>query len=353
MFNIIDNKPEYTKLNYAPHPPFGSVHTPVVLSFELAKGTSKPEQVRIQALGDLPTSPFCSTLHYGQSIFEGMKVYRQDHESVGVFRPDLHARRFSRSAEIMAMVPFSSELFLESLFTYVRACKEYVPSEPGHSLYLRPLLIANDPVIKLKSSASYRFVVMSSIAGSYFNEKSKGQRVVLNKSFSRAFPGGAGEAKTAANYALSLNALEYAYSKNYDQVLYLDALKRQKIEEFGGMNFFMVKDGELFTPKLDGQILRGVTRQSVIEIAREMGIPCHEKDILLTDVIGGGVDEVFACGTAAAIAPIAEIGVEEAVGAPTTAYHFESTAVGDRIRQYLVDTQFGRTKMSESWLHLL
>ena len=351
VLNKNENLPPFENLNYSENPTFGSVHIPIVLWFDLKCGEDIPGQVNIEALADMPVSPFCSTLHYGQSIFEGMKVYRQNENSVGIFRPELHAKRFSRSAQIMSMVNFSPELFLESVASYVRACKEYVPSETGHSLYLRPLLIAKDPVIKLKPSASYRFIIMSSIAGSYFNRKTKGQRVLLNKDFNRAVPGGSGEAKTAANYALSLSALNYAYSKDYDQVLYVDAVKKEKIEEFGGMNFFMVKNEEIYTPSLDGQILHGVTRQSVLEVADHLNIKSHEKTILLPELFDGEVTEVFASGTAAAIAPIAEIGLQENIKAPVKTFKFENSQVGDRIREYLTQTQRGNTEKSAEWLH--
>ena len=353
MLNIESKISELPKLQYEPNPPFGSVHVPVMLWFDLGKTQGTPDKVTIEALDDMSLSPFCSTLHYGQSIFEGMKAYRQSEDSVAVFRPELHAQRFSKSAASMAMAEFSPELFLECINAYVSACKKYVPTEPGHSLYLRPLLIANDPVIKVRTASTYRFAIMGSIVGPYFNSNQKGARVLINKSFIRAFPGGTGEAKTSANYALSLNALEYAYSKDFDQVLYVDALKKEKVEELGGMNFFMVKDGELYTPRLDGQILHGVTRRSVLEIASKLGIKCHEKDILLSELIGSGVSEIFASGTAAAIAPLAEIGVQESKDHPLEIYKYGQSQVGAKIYNFLTDTHHGKTDMSAEWLHKL
>ena len=350
MLNINSLLTEMPELRYEPNPSFGSVHAPVMLWFDIKKGQEVPDKVTIEPFGDTSLSPFCSTLHYGQSIFEGMKAYRLSENEVGVFRPDLHAKRFSHSASKMAMTKFNPELFLECISTFVKACKGYVPNEPGHSLYLRPLLMADDPVIKVRASDSYRFMIMASIVGPYFKNKKKGSRVLINKTFIRAFPGGTGEAKTSANYALSLNALEHAYANDFDQVLYVDALKKEKIEELGGMNFFMVKNGEIYTPRLDGQILHGVTRKSVIEIAGKLGIPCHETDILLSDLTSPDVSEVFASGTAASIAPLSEIGIQESIEHPIEILKFSDHTLSDKFLSYLTDTHFGRTEMSEIWL---
>jgi len=348
---IQNNVIKLIDLNYAPFPSFGTVHVPIVLWFEMDKFAGRPETVFLDPLSSVPISPFNSTLHYGQSIFEGLKAFRLNENSVGVFRPELNAERFENSAKIMSMADFEPELFMDCLTTYVKACKYYVPSEPGHSLYLRPLLIANDPVIKVKSSKNYRFLIMSSIVGPYFKKDTKGSRVLINKSFIRAFPGGTGEAKTAANYAQSLPGLEYAQAHGFDQVLYVDAMKKEKLEELGGMNFFMVKNGELYTPRLDGQILHGITRKSILEIAKSLNIKYHEEDILLTDVIQELATEVFAVGTAASVSSIAELGVQEKKGSEIKSYKFESTVVADKLRQVLLDTQTGKTKFSKSWLH--
>ena len=353
MLNIQSQPLPKNSLNYKANPPFGSVHVPVTLWFDLKKTQGTPDKVHVEPLKDMAVSPFCSALHYGQSIFEGMKAYHLENGEVGIFRPDLHAKRFSKSAAKMAMAEFSPELFMESIVAYVKACKEFVPKEPGHSLYLRPLLIGNDPVIKVKTSDTYRFVIMSSIVGPYFNKNKRGSRVLINKTFMRAFPGGTGEAKTSANYALSLNALEYAISKDFDQVLYVDAMKKEKIEELGGMNFFMVKNNELHTPKLDGQILHGVTRKSIIEIAQKMGITCHERDLLLEELKGPNVSEIFASGTAASIAPLAEIGVQDSMAHEIDIYKFGNHDLAMKLLNYLTDTQVGKTEMSKEWLHTL
>jgi branched-chain amino acid aminotransferase len=350
---IQNNIKEHTELNYESSPSFGTVHVPILLWFEMDKHEGSPKEVFIDSLSAMKISPFNSTLHYGQSIFEGLKAFRLNDSEVGIFRPKLNAERFERSAKIMSMADFSPELFMNCLIEYVKACKKYVPSEPGHSLYLRPLLIANDPVIKVKSSKNYRFVIMSSIVGPYFKKNAKGSKVLINKSFIRAFPGGTGEAKTAANYAMSLPGLEYAQSIGFDQVLYLDAMKKEKLEELGGMNFFMVKNGELYTPKLDGQILHGITRRSILEIATSIGIKCHESDVLLSNITSGQAEEVFAVGTAASVSSIAELGLQEKKDSKVESYKFESTVVANKLRQILLDTQTGKTEFSKSWMHVL
>ena len=347
---IINNISKHIELSYDPFPAFGTVHVPVVLWFEIGKKEGSPKEIFLDPLESMQMSPFNSSLHYGQSIFEGLKAFRLNQEEVGIFRPELNAARFQRSAQIMAMADFDPELFMNCLTAYVKECKSYVPKEEGHSLYLRPLLIANDSVIKVQSSSTYRFVIMSSIVGPYFKKGAKGSRVLINKSFIRAFPGGTGEAKTAANYALSLQGLEHAHAEEYDQVLYVDALKKEKIEELGGMNFFMVKNGELYTPKLDGQILHGITRRSILEIARSVGIVCHEEDVLLKDITEGRASEVFAVGTAASVASIAELGLQESRDSEIISYKFESTAMADKLRRILLDTQTGKTEFSKTWI---
>ena len=343
-----------SEFSYPLNPPFGTVAVPVVLWFDVSKSNPTPKKIHIETLKELSVSPFCSTLHYGQSIFEGLKAYHLKNNDVGIFRLDRHASRFSKSAEIMGMCSFSPELFIDSLLAYVKQCKDFVPKEKNHALYLRPLLFANDPVIKVHASESYRFMIMSSIVGDYFASGKKESRVLINKGFVRAFPGGTGEAKTSANYALSLRALEHAYSHGYDQVLYLDAITKTTIEELGGMNFFICRENEIATPKLNGQILKGVTRESILEISRELGIQSFEEkitlDSLITGQIDGSIQEVFASGTAAVVRDLAEIGVQETISSEIQPYRFPQSETSQKLRAFLTATQWGETDLSQKWL---
>ncbi len=338
---------------YTPGQSFGTAHLPFVLSCDIKHDQTAANKVTISDLKPLSLSPFCSALHYGQSIFEGLKAYRQNSEQTGIFRPELHAERFEKSADRMSMPKINPDFFMNCLIDYVKACKKFIPNHEGVSLYLRPLLFANDPVIKLRSSQNYKFMIMSTIVEQYFKPNQPGGKVLVNKNLVRAFPGGTGEAKTSANYAVSLQGLEYAIQNNFDQVLYVDASTKTKIEELGGMNFFMVKDNSVITPKLDGQILRGVTRRSVIEICESLNIRVYEKDILLTKLTDGSTKEVFACGTAASIANLSQIGVQESHEQEITRFDFPKKELSTQLRKLLVDTHFGKTDFSKKWLHIV
>lgn len=295
------------KVQYAPNPKFGTVFAPHLLRMTYSFDTQNFEAEIVPFQSEM-MSPATLVLHYGQSIFEGMKAYRQADGSVGIFRADLHAKRFYESAVKMGMAPLPEDIFVKCLVEYVNFGKDSVPSEPDHALYLRPLLFARDELVKLGPSKKYTFYIMSTIAGKYFGAGIVPAKVLVNKSFIRAFPGGTGEAKTAGNYAASLYPQSVAMSLGCDQVLYLDAENHKNIDELGGMNFFMVKDNTLVTPKLTGAILNGVTRRSILELAPQLGFKAVEETIsfdqLISDIKTGKVKECFACGTAATVHPI-------------------------------------------------
>lgn len=298
-------------VQYSPNPKFGTVFAPHYLRMDLQLGGQNEYKAEILPYGSEPFFPGTSVLHYGQSIFEGMKAYRQPDGGVGIFRADLHATRFRQSARRMSMADVPEEIFLQCLKEYVAFESASVPNEKDHSLYLRPVLIARDNVIKVGTAQSYTFYIMSTIAGSYFYKgEIKPARVMVNRQFVRAFPGGTGEVKTAANYAASIWPQQIAAQRECDQVLFLDAVHHDNIDEMGGMNFFAIRGNELVTPKLNGCILNGVTRRSVIEIAKDVGLNPIEETMsftqLVKDIESGKVTETFACGTAAVISPIGE-----------------------------------------------
>ncbi|MCB0393994.1 MAG: branched-chain amino acid aminotransferase [Bdellovibrionales bacterium] len=296
------------------NPKFGTQLAPHYLRVDIVDG--EPHDAAILQYGPTNLGPAASVLHYGQSIFEGMKAYRQKDGSVGIFRMDLHSQRFQKSAEKMAMVSFSPELFEFCLKAYVDFESESVPSAEDTSLYLRPLLFANDEVIKLGPGKRFTFLIMSSLAGRYFTDgEIKPAKVLVNKEFVRAFPGGTGEAKTAGNYAASLAPQAHAMKLGADQVLYLDAREHKYIDELGGMNFFVIKGNELITPKLNGAILNGVTRRSILELAPAFGLNPKEEPIefekLMSEIESGKIDEVFACGTAVTVCPLGQFMIQE------------------------------------------
>ncbi|MFT6632725.1 MAG: branched-chain amino acid aminotransferase [Bacteriovoracaceae bacterium] len=336
---------------YEPNPSFGTAQVPIVLWCDIGKKETSPEKVELTSNMNLSLSYFSSVLHYGQAIFEGLKAYRLVDGKISIFRLRDHAKRFKNSAKIMGLPEIDEDVFVECIEKFVKACEKMVPSEEGHSLYIRPLMFANDSMIKVRSGENFRFAVMASVVGPYFTSGNIGSRILVNKNFVRAFSFGTGEAKTAANYALSLPALQYAQANGFEQVLYLDATTKTKIDELGGMNFFLIKEGKIITPKLNGTILAGVTRNCIIEIAKHLGIAIEERDITLSEVLGTPDKNcVFACGTAATVVPIVEIGTQDNFDDEIKCYKFFVSPILEQIRNELISAQSGNSPLSKKWL---
>lgn len=308
----IEIKAQKPTPTYPVNPKFGTAFTPHLLQIDVEEGqTSFKAVIRTS---DEPELFKASSVvfHYGQSIFEGMKAFRQKNGSVALFRPELHAKRFMKSAQMLAIPEIGENIFLEALNAFVKAEKESVPSQDDHALYLRPLMIARDEIVKVGKSKKYSFYILGCVVGSYFpGGQSKPAKVLVCREFVRAVPGGLGEAKTAANYAASLAPQAFAEKHGCDQVLYLDGIHHDLVDELGGMNFFVIKNkNELHTPVLNGSILHGVTRQSLLELAPTLGLKPFESKLSFTQIIedikSGVITEAFACGTAAVIHNIGE-----------------------------------------------
>ncbi|MDB5960799.1 MAG: branched-chain amino acid aminotransferase, partial [Massilia sp.] len=238
------------------------------------------QQGEIKAYGPLMLDPSCSSLHYGQAIFEGFKAFAQPGGGVATFRPEANAARFNRSAARLAMPDLPPELFLEAADTLIALERNWVPKNVGESLYMRPLMIATDPFLGVRPASEYLFVLFGSPAGAYFPKGVKPVTVWISEDYVRAAPGGTGEAKCAGNYAASLVAQSQAEQKGCDQVVWLDAVERQYVEEMGGMNlFFVYKVGDqvtVVTPELTGTLLPGITRDSLLQIARDLGYAAEQ-----------------------------------------------------------------------------
>lgn len=357
MIKIIGPKERLPKVNYELNPKFGAVFTPYYLRMKIARGQTSDFHAEILPVGGMDLSPGTAALHYGQSIFEGMKAFKQPDGGAAIFRADLHAKRFKSSAHKMVMSEIPEEIFIECLKAYVKASLENVPNEEGHSLYLRPLLFAADPVIKVGTSQTYEFLVMSTIAGGYFQSGQKPQpaKVMIDRTYVRAFPGGTGEAKTAGNYAASIRPSFEAAEVGCDQVLYLDALEHEYVDELGGMNFAYIKGNELITPALNGCILHGVTRRSILEIAPLVGLKPVEKRVSVTEMIkdieSGAVKEAFACGTAAVVSAIGAFYFQDKKDGPYRWVNLQGpTTATEKIRQTLTGIQRGLTKAPGDWL---
>ncbi|MFQ6616522.1 MAG: branched-chain amino acid aminotransferase [Fidelibacterota bacterium] len=260
--------------------------------------------------GEIPISPAAGVLNYGQGVFEGTKAFRSVKDRVVLFRPGRNARRFKDSAERLCIPPVPEELFLEAVVSTVKDNEDFIPPLDKGSLYIRPCIWGTGPVLGVKPAPAYTFVVYVSPVGPYFKGGMTCLHLKVTRFFHRAAPKGTGDAKAIGNYAASLYPLKLAKENGFDEVVYLNAANENWVEEVGSANLFILKDNVLKTPRLGGSILPGVTRDSVIEIARDMlGLEVHELDIPVDEVLKA--DEVFCTGTAAVITPIGEITTDQ------------------------------------------
>lgn len=312
------------------------------------------DDTRIGRLADLAMHPASAVMHYGQSIFEGLKAYRHSDDSIWVFRPDRNAARFARSAERLALPVLPEELFVDSVVQLVAADAAWVPTPSGpdgeQSLYLRPVMYASEAFLGVRPAQEITYLAMASPAGAYFADGVHGVRLWVCRDWVRAAPGGTGAAKCGGNYAASLVAQEQARARGCDQVLWLDAQQRH-IEESGTMNLCLVTaDGELLTPASE-TILDGVTRDSLLTLAGEHGLTPVMRPVELAEltarILDGGITEAFACGTAAVITPVTalldgdrDLVVADGRPGPATL----------ALREHLLDLQFGRRPDQYGWL---
>lgn len=327
---------------------FGKYICPVMIVSSFKNGEwSKPE---LRPYGPLELDPCAKVFHYGQEIFEGMKVFRQPDDSISMFRPEMNARRFNMSARRMAMPELPEKLYMDSCDAISAVCKDAVPKRLGESLYLRPFMIATEVGMGIKPAKEFLFVIVASPSGSYFSGASV--RVYIERDEIRCAPGGVGFAKTGANYAASLSSYDKTIKLGCDQTMWLDAVDHKYIEEMSGMNFFAVINGALHTPTLTDTILDGVTRRSIIDIARSRNIEVFERrisvDELLKAVQDGSCQESFVCGTAAVIAPVASFMDKDG-----KVYEIKNTKneIAMSLREHLVGIQAGREKGPEGWTH--
>ena len=259
----------------------------------------------------IPLDPAAAVLHYAQEIFEGLKAYRQQDGGIALFRPQANAARFNRSAARLAMPALPEATFIEAIRQLVAADREWFPSVEGGSLYLRPFMIATEAFLGVRPAKQYKFLVIASPVGNYFKSGAPAVSIWVSE-YSRAAPGGTGAAKCGGNYAASLVPQAEAIARGHDQVVFLDAAEHKWIEELGGMNlYFAFDDGSLITPPLTGTILPGITRDSIMQLAREEGLEVREERYSLdqwrNDAASGKLIEAFACGTAAAVTPVGKI----------------------------------------------
>lgn len=309
--------------------------------------------------GPLVLDPATNFMHYGQAIFEGLKAYRHEDGSIKTFRPFENARRFERSARRLAMAEVPEELFVASIEELVSQDHQWVPGGRERSLYLRPFLISTEVGLGVRPANAYKYVLIASPAGAYFAGGINPVSVWISDDYVRAAPGGTGEAKCAGNYAASLLAQAEASAHGCDQVVWLDAVDRQRIEEMGGMNLYFVygsgDSARIMTPKLTGSLLPGITRESLITVATDLGIRVDEGEITVDQLRAGcengEITEVFACGTAAVITPVGTVksrsnGSFEVAGG-------KSGEITLALRNALLDIQSGVVVDRHNWMHTL
>ena len=333
-------------------PGFGRVFTDHMAMIRYTEGKGWHD-ARITARKPLSLDPAAAVLHYAQEIFEGLKAYRLADGSMAMFRPEANARRFRDSAERMGMAQLPEDMFVESIRQLVRLDRDWFPTIEGGSLYIRPFMFASEVFLGVKPSSEYLYLVIVSPVGGYFKSGAPAVSLWISQNYTRSAPGGTGAVKCGGNYASSLVAQAEATRHGCDQVVFLDAAERRWVEELGGMNvFFVFKDGSLQTPPLGGTILPGVTRDSLLTLARSEGLTVREAPYAIdqwrADAQSGRLTEAFACGTAAVVSPIGKV-----VG-PEGEFKMGAGGPGQttmRLKQKLVDIQRGVAPDPHGWVH--
>lgn len=306
---------------------------------------------RIVPYQPLVIDPSAMVLHYGQAIFEGLKAYKAADGRTLLFRPEKNMERINTSNDRICIPPIDVDFAVKAISELVKVDEAWVPTAPDTSLYIRPFIIANDPFLGVRPADSYMFIVILSPVGAYYPEGLAPVKIYVENEFVRAVKGGLGFAKTPANYASSLKAQQGAKKKGYTQVLWLDGVERKYIEEVGTMNVFFKINGEVITPELNGSILSGITRMSVIELLKSLGYKVTERRISVTEIYEanakGELEEIFGTGTAAVISPVGELNWN---GNIITINNGETGELSKKLYDELTDLQWGRTPDKFGWI---
>lgn len=328
---------------------FGKVFTDHLFRVDFSEGKGW-HGARVEPYGPLVLDPAASALHYGQAIFEGMKAFPAPGGGGALFRPRAHAARLAASARRLAMPPPPEDLLLDGVRTLLREDASWMPHAPGTSIYVRPLYLATEPFLGVRPAKAYALLVLLSPVGGYFSGPPRPLRIWVEGERSRAARGGIGAAKAAANYVASLLAAEDAKAQGYDQVLWLDGAEHRFVEEIGTMNLFAKLAGRVVTPALEGTILAGVTRDSIVALCREWKIPVDERRLSFAELSdaarAGTLEEAFGTGTASLTAPIGELawaGGKVAVPSP-------AASLAGRLRDELSAIQRGEAADRFGWM---
>ena len=306
---------------------------------------------RIEPYGSITMDPSTMFLHYGQGVFEGLKAYRTESGQIQLFRPQENIKRLNRSCRRLCIPEIDEDFALESLKQLIALEKDWVPGAPETSLYIRPTIIATDPFLGVRASHTYRYFIILSPVGAYYPEGFNPVKILVTSEYVRAVRGGVGEAKTPGNYAASLLAGDLAHEAGYTQVLWLDGVEQKYLEEVGSMNIFFVIDDEIITPELNGSILPGITRKSVIELAKHWNEKVSERKVSIDELFeahaAGRLREVFGSGTAAVISPVGQIKYGDQV---ITINDNQTGPVAQKYYNAITDIQYGKAEDPLGWV---
>lgn len=328
---------------------FGTIFTDhmFVMNYETGKGWYDPRVVPYQPIS---LEPSCMVFHYGQEMFEGLKAYKAEDGRTLLFRPDMNAKRTNNTNRRLCIPEIPEEDFIQAVKAVVKADEAWIPTKQGTSLYIRPFIIATDPFLGVRPSNTYLFIIILSPVGAYYPEGLNPVKIWIEDDYVRAVRGGIGEAKTGGNYVASMAAQLKAHDEGYSQVLWLDGVERKYIEEVGAMNIFFKINGKVLTPMLNGSILPGITRDSVISLCKEWGYEVEERKISVDELyeasVNGTMEEVWGTGTAAVISPVGHLRFQDHV------LQIQDGGIGE-LSQKLYDTvtgiQLGRIKDTRGW----
>ena len=325
--------------------PFGKVFSDHMFIAEYDNG--QWSNLQVLPYGPIPMSPAISALHYGQAIFEGMKAYRQASGKISVFRPEKNFERFNKSAERMSMPAISKEIFMQGIAALIDIDEKWVPAQDDYSLYIRPVMFATDPYLGVRPSDKYIFALLTTPTGPYY---SKALKVKIETEYTRADDGGVGYAKTAGNYARSLFPFAEAQKEGFDQLIWTDSASHEYIEEAGTANLIFVINGKLVTPSVRSTVLDGVTRDTIIQLAKKAGIEVEERRVSVKEVIegieNGSLTDAFAAGTAATVTPIGVIGYQ---GKTYTLADLSTRTISAGIAKTLNDIRYGLVPDEFGW----
>ncbi len=329
---------------------FGTIFTDYMFNMDYNL-KDKWHNPRIEPYQPISMDPSTMVLHYGQSIFEGLKAFKTKTDAINLFRPKDNFKRFNRSARALCIPEIDEDFALSALKQLLIIEKKWIPKYPGTSLYIRPTIIATDPYLGVRASNTYRFFIILSPVAAYYPEGFNPVKIFVTKDYVRAVRGGLGEAKTSGNYAASLYAGDLANKMGYTQVLWLDGVELKYIEEVGSMNIFFVINNDIVTPALSGSILSGITRDSVIKLAKKWGVNIVERKISIDELFdlhkSGSLTEAFGTGTAAVISPVGVIKYKDSI---INVGDGKSGKFASKFYKFIMDLQYGNVPDNMGWI---